>query len=182
MGVDVWIRRDRIAPSAERSVAAPIVPVSQVASVATRAPSKTAAPQASDDLRIQLDCMAAPGVVIVGDFANPLDRRIAQDIAQAIAGVGADMQRAQFRWPQTQTGDAGATAAQNAYREFLRGQIERARARWLLLLGVTASSLADSNERAGDATILRLPEAHALRADPDAKKRLWLSVSRPAQA
>jgi len=182
LGVDVWIRRTVVEEPAARVTATPMVEVRDVTPVATRVPREAPARQTGVELRIQLDCIAAPGVVIVGGFTNPLDRRIGQDIVQAIAGVSAQLQPTEFRWPQTQTRDAGTTAAANAYREFLRGQVERAHARWLMLFGATAASLVDIRGGIGDVTILQLPDAAALRADPLAKKRLWLSVSQPAQA
>ena len=129
------------------------------------------------ELRVLLDCIAAPGIVLVGELGNPLDRQLAQDIVHAIAGMTVDVQRAQFRWPQTQTGDATPAAARNAYRGFLRGQLERASARSLLLLGAGAAALADDVSNFGDVVLLALPDARALRADPVAKKRLWLNVS-----
>ena len=181
LGVDVWIRRAVIEKAAPRMTATPMVEISPATPLATRVPSEAPVAQAGTELRIQLDCIAAPGVVVVGGFGNPLDRRIVQDIVQAIAGVSAQLQHTQFRWPQTQTGDAGVTAAANAYREFLRGQVERANARRLLLFGETAASLVDTRGGVGEVTILQLPDADALRADPLAKKRLWLSVSQPAQ-
>jgi len=182
LGVDVWVRRTAVERPAPRVSATPMVQVSQVARAAAFVPPVAPAAQADVELRIQFDCVAAPGVVAVGGFANPLDRRIALDIVHAIAGVSAQLQLTQFRWPQTQTRDAGVAAAANAYREFLRGQVERAGARWLLLFGVTAPVLVDTLEGVGDVTILRLPAAAALRADPQAKKQLWLSVSQPVQA
>jgi len=181
LGVDVWIRRSVLRKPAQHLTAPPKVEVSEAALLATPVPPEAPAAQAGIELRIQLDCIAAPRVVVVGAFANPLDRHIAQDIVQAIAGVSAPLQHTQFRWPQTQTGDAGVTAAANAYREFLRGQVERAQARWLLLFGAIAASLVDVRRGVGDVTILQLPDAAALRADPLAKKRLWLSVSQPVQ-
>lgn len=185
LGVDVWVRRTVVAQAA-RVVATPMAQVreiSQAIPVAVPVPRGAPAVQAVVELRIQLDCIAAPGIVIVGGFANLPDQRIALDIVQATAGVSAQTQHTQFRWPQTQTQtrDAGTSSAANAYREFLRGQVERAQARWLLLFGTAAASLLDSRGAVGDVTILQLPEAAALRADPQAKKRLWLSVSQPAQ-
>ncbi len=128
------------------------------------------------ELRVSLECIAATGIVVIGDFANALDQRLALDILLAIAGVNATPQRAQFRWPQTQTGDSGVGAARNAYRGFLQGQIERANAQLLLLLGANAASLLTQDTNLAPET-LQLPDVRALRADPNAKKQLWLSVS-----
>ena len=181
MGVDVWVRR-----GGRASAAAAIVPVADVP-VVSGAPATPVAPIAATEPSniargptVALDCLAAQGVVIVGEFVQPPDRRIAHDIVMAIAGAAVTPARTAFRWPLTQTGDAGIDAARKSYREFLRGQTERAGARWLLLLGAAATELLDgstSTDAASTVQTLRLPSASALRADPTAKQRLWLSVS-----
>lgn len=184
MGVDVWVRRGVFANAAATATVAPVVSMQPVDVVATTAPvaaverPTSAAPSPT----VALDCLAARGIVIVGELVDPLDRRIAQDIVLAVAGAEVSPQRAAFRWPLTQTGDASVAAARNAYRGFLDGQTERAAARWLLLLGAAATVLLDAdagqpNAAAGELRTLRLPTAKALRADPIAKQRLWLSVS-----
>jgi hypothetical protein len=182
MGVDVWVRRGVSQPppvvAAEPGVVARVEPetVARVEPAPVAGPRPIPLPQTAD-VRASLDCIAARGVLVIGDFANPLDRRLAQDIVLAMAGMTADLQRAQFRWPQTQTGDSTLAAARNAYRGFLRGQIERAGARQLLLLGSSADALLDSESGLGEVQIYRFSDARALRADPLEKKRLWLSVS-----
>lgn len=198
MGIDVWVRRAvpvSGTPTVVAVVPSPLPgprPILTPTPTPTRSPAPTrpaaaAPPGVSEqpvaprlgtaELRVLLDCIAAPGVVLVGELGNPLDRRLAQDIVQAIAGMTVEVQGAQFRWPQTQTGDATPAAARNAYRGFLRGQLERASARSLLLLGAGAAALTDQETNFGDVVLLALPDARALRADPVAKKRLWLSVS-----
>jgi hypothetical protein len=174
MGIDVWVRRG----TASGSVA-PEVHVEVERSPEPAAPPPPARPESTAgtaELRVSLDCIAAPGIVVIGDFANAFDQRLAQDVLLAIAGVNAKPQKAQFRWPQTQTGDSGIGAARNAYQGFLRGQIERANAQLLLLLGANAASLLNQDTKLAPET-LRLPDVRALRADPNAKKQLWLSVS-----
>ncbi|HEY6597971.1 MAG TPA: hypothetical protein VIZ30_01605 [Pseudomonadales bacterium] len=185
MGVDVWVRRGGRASAAPAIVpVAPGVPDVPVVSGASAAPVAPAAATTRSNIArgptVALDCLAARGVVIVGEFVQPPDRRIAHDIVMAIAGSAVSPARTAFRWPLTQTGDAGIDAARKSYREFLRGQTERAGARWLLLLGAAATELLDgstSPDSASTVQTLRLPSASALRADPIAKQRLWLSVS-----
>jgi hypothetical protein len=189
MGIDVWVRRSRgdvevaaptIQPKDARSKA-PAVAVEPRIEAKTPAsspsPPPAAKPAGAPQLRVLVDCVAAPGVLAVGELADASDRRLAQDIVLAVAGMAAAPQRAQFRWPQTQTGDSTPAAARNAYRAFLRGQIERADAKLILLLGAAAESLLESDAALGDVQFLRFPDVRALRADPLAKKRLWLSVS-----
>jgi len=188
MGIDVWVRRGvakpvaavaQIAAQREKETVAPTNSVTVVAEQrcegATREPVAAVATDATQ-LRVALDCMSSGGTVVVGDFADPLDRRLAHDVALAIGGV-ADVQRAQFRWPQTVTGDSTLSAARNAYRGFLRGQIDRAGAHLVLLFGAGAQLLFDAEGGLGDVEILRTADARDLRADPMAKKQLWLSVS-----
>lgn len=174
------------------------------ANLAVRSPpTRNAEPPAqpktgSVDLRAELDCVAIDGVVLVGRWHNPLDRRLAHDIAVALAtlhhrGVSqsADLQqKAQhaeqpsqpkiqqtaFRWPATQTGDRSAAGARNAFKAFLRGQAERAHARCVVLFGDVAADLADDLESHSLPATLRQPAIGALRADPNAKKALWLNA------
>jgi hypothetical protein len=181
MGIEVWVRRE----------AAPVVATVAITATPPESETKRAqilhAPERSNPMptppvaapnerRIMLDCVASAGVVLVGECASPLDRQLAKDIALALAPANRQPLKSQFRWPQTQTGDASEAAARNAFRGFLRGQIERANARWLLLFGTTATGLLDQDAQLGPET-LRLPELRALRADPNEKRRLWLSVS-----
>lgn len=182
MGIDVWVRRGAVKPAAASIVPAKVARAEAPAvaverRIETSPPVPVAKPPAVPELRLTLDCVAAPGVLALGELADASDRRLAQDIVVAVAGMTATPQRAQFRWPQTQTGDSTPAAARNAYRAFLRGQIERAGAKVVLLLGRTAESLLESDATTGDVQILRFPDVRALRADPLAKKRLWLSVS-----
>lgn len=188
MGIDVWVRRSAVETAVASIVPpkgtrpdAPAVRVAPRIEAETRAPglppAPVAQPAAAPELRLTLDCVAGPGVLAIGELDDASDRRLAQDIVLAITGMAATPQRAQFRWPQTQTGDSTPAAARNAYRAFLRGQIERADAKVVLLLGRAAESLLQSDVAIGDIQFLRFPDARALRADPLAKKRLWLSVS-----
>ena len=181
MGIDVWVRRD--APAAIGTVpsitaATPNVTAPEASPIAIVRPPERSKPAASGaiELKINLDCIATAGVVAVGACVSPLDRQLAKDVVLAIAGAAAQIQKSQFRWPQTQTGDASESAARNAYRGFLRGQVERANARLLLLFGASAEGLLDHAMQLGPET-LRLPDLRALRADPNGKKQLWLSVS-----
>lgn len=191
MGIDVWIRRDapvavtaavvETPPQVRTSKSTPRARHSAPAPVPERitAPAPTTSPRATE-LKITLDCVVAGGFVVVGECTSPTDLQLAKDIvvafAGAFAGSGAQPQRSQFRWPQTQTGDASESAARNAYRGFLRGQIERANARCILLFGATAHGLLEHDAQLGP-ELRRLPDLRALRADPNEKKRLWLSVS-----
>jgi uracil-DNA glycosylase len=185
IGIEVWVRRDLPTVAAVPTAAEVRTELRAEVRERTRLPdysnASAAAPAIAARLRISLECVAAAGVVVVGECANPLDRRLVNDIVLAIGGLSAQTHKAHFRWPQTQTGDASESAARNAYRAFLRGQIERANARRLLLLGATAQGLLAAEAELGP-EVLRLPDVRALRGDPDAKKQLWLSVSHRSPA
>jgi hypothetical protein len=195
MGIEVWVRRQPAGQAplpAEDTVVAPpgagrpqprggdaATPVNR-APVLARDP-----PKAVDDgdFRTELDCLAAAGVVIVGRWHSPLDRRLANDVVLAIALAHdpamvqpAKVQQTVFRWPATQTGDRSIAAASNAFKAFLRGQAERAHARCVVLFGDAAATLADDAEAAVP-RVVRQPAIGGLRADPNAKKALWLNVS-----
>lgn len=189
MGIDVWIRRDArlvVTPAVVATTSQVRAPESTPRTTTsvpmpekTAAPAPTASPRASE-LKMTLDCIAAGGFVAVGECPSPPDLQLAKDIvvafAVAFAESGAQPQKSQFRWPQTQTGDASESAARNAYRGFLRGQIERTNARCLLLFGAAAQGLLEQDAQFG-VTLQRLPDLKTLRADPNEKKQLWLNVS-----
>jgi len=199
MGIDVWVRRARQSVASAESVAgaATAGPVAERVESSPRdertgaatVRSVKPAPAAADadgrgEFRAELDCLAAAGVVIVGRWHNPLDRRLANDVVLAIAAVHdpaptqpAKVQQTSFKWPVTQTGDRSIGAARNAFKAFLRGQAERAHARCVVLFGDAAAALADDHDDAAAARIVRQPQIGALRADPNAKKALWLNVS-----
>jgi hypothetical protein len=187
MGIDLWVRRVRgdvaqPAPRTEVTDSTRSIPSSPELTpepIAVGTVARAAGDQARTQTApsVQLECLAAPGAVLIGAFANSTDRRFAQDILLAVAGIGAAVQRTQFRWPQTQTGDASLAAARSAYMGFLRGQTERAGARCLLLLGDAAQALLDSPFAVNDCSLLRLRDAGALRGDAAGKKALWLTIS-----
>jgi hypothetical protein len=167
------------ASPASRS-AAGSVPASQIRPAPR--PVRTVATERDAAATVRLDCIAAPGVVVVGDLATPSDRRIARDIVLAIAGATASVSQAEFRWPVTQTGDSGPDARASAFRGFLHGQVERAAARRLLLLGARVATLLPDRATLGAAEVLHVSDAGALRADPAAKERLWRTVCQPDRA
>jgi len=176
MGIDLWIRRaPPNSPHAELAPAAvddwpaiqPTIPVS------VDAPPPLAP--------VELECLAAPGAVVLGAFASGADRRFAQDVLLAVAGATAAIARTQFRWPQTQTADVSPSAARSAFTGFLRGQTQRTAARCLMLLGTAATALLDPAFSLDGCRVLSLPDAAVLRGDAGRKKSLWLTISHLAQ-
>jgi hypothetical protein len=200
MGIDVWLRRSAPAPDAQHAATASptATPVSRKRSDsrdAVDAPpvalAQTQSPDAAvSEYRAELDCLAIVGAVLVGRWQNALDKRLANDIAIALGAVLATdsamvqtakaqqkVQQTAFRWPATQTGDASFAAARSAFKAFVRGQTERAQARCVVLFGDVAAALADEADSTVALPVLRQPAIGALRADPKAKKALWLNVS-----
>jgi hypothetical protein len=196
----VWVRRtsssarDSVAPSAALAASAsPNRVRPETPTVAASAPTQIASDvtrSRSTDYRAELDCFASAGIVIVGRWQNALDKRLANDIAIALGGAIANepdmvqaasaqqkVQQTEFRWPATQTGDASFAAACGAFKAFVRGQAERAHARCVVLFGDVAAALAADIESAVAVLVVRQPSIGALRADPNAKKALWLNVS-----
>jgi hypothetical protein len=168
MGIDLWIRRAHV-DSEPTIIAAPTV-TQPVITVSIDAPPPHPAP-------VELQCLAAPGVVVIGAFASVADRRFAQDVVLALAGARATVVRTQFRWPQTQTADVSPSAARSAFVGFLRGQTERSNARCLMLLGSGATALLEPAFSLDGCNVLNLPDAAQLRGDAARKKTLWLSIS-----
>jgi hypothetical protein len=195
MGIDLWVRRTgQRRANVEEAWASAVGPTSaelvRAADIEVRAANRSSNDAASvsrtdEDAayRAELDCLATQGVVIVGRWQNALDKRLANDIAMAIAMAHDQMmvqspklQQAAFKWPATQTGDRSFRAARSAFKAFLRGQAERAHARCVVLFGDAAGALAD-DQASATARVVRQPSIGALRADPSAKKALWLNVS-----
>jgi hypothetical protein len=207
MGIDVWVRRgqaqqEEATVSAPHAASAPNAQIAPSADSPARGPTgalpattasvvpPTAASATHGDYRAELDCLATVGIVLIGRWQNALDKRLAHDIAITLGGAIANeagmvqsanvqhkLQQTAFRWPATQTGDASFQAARGAFKAFVRGQAERAQARCTVLFGDAATMLAEDVEAAVAGSVVRQPSIGVLRADPNAKKTLWLNVS-----
>jgi hypothetical protein len=187
MGIDLWIRRAPANSTPANSTPADSVPA-QVAAPAVVRPAITVSMDARPPPQalpyappVELECLAAPGGVVLGAFASAADRRFAQDVLLAVAGATAAVARTHFRWPQTQTGDVSPSAARSAFGGFLRGQTQRTGARCLMLFGSAATALLDPAFSQGGCSVLTLPDAATLRGDAARKKALWLTISHLAQ-
>lgn len=168
MGIDVWIRRAAVDTELPQAAAPTITPQPMPAVSIDALP-----PPAP----VELECIAAPGAVVMGAFASAHDRRFAQDVLLAVAGASATVVRTQFRWPQTQTADRSPSAARSAFVGFLRGQTERTSARCVMLLGNAATALLESEFTLDGCNVIYLPDAAQLRGDAAQKKTLWLTIS-----
>ena len=175
MGIDLWIRRMPVESQPE------IVAAPTAAPIAARPAITVSIDTTPASAPVELECLAAPGAVVMGAFASVADRRFAQDVVLAVAGAKATVVRTQFRWPQTQTADRSPSAAHSAFAGFLRGQTQRSNARCLLLFGSAATALLEPAFSLDGCTVLSLPDAAQLRGDAARKKTLWLSISHLAR-
>ena len=187
MGIDVWVRAMRHPPqSRDRRDTDDRACCRGEARAKRRSDRARAGAQQTDArrparLRTNSDHArlhrVAHGVVVVGECASPLDRAARARHCARSGRRSAQLQKSQFRWPQTQTGDSSDAAARNAYPR-ISARPDRTRDR---ALAVVARRDCDRIGRSRRATRTR-DVAHyricrALRADPNEKKRLWLSVS-----
>ncbi len=102
---------------------------------------------------------------------EPPDLRLAQDIVLAIAGSGAPAAASAVPVAADSNGRCERVdAARNAYRGFLRGQIERANARLLLLFGATATGLLDHDAQLGLRNVRRSPDCARIARRPERKE------------
>ena len=89
MGIDVWIRRGAV-DAEPPQVAAPTMTPQPTPAVSIDALPQPAPVVSIDALPqpapVELECIAAPGVVVMGAFASAPDRRFAQDVLLAVAG------------------------------------------------------------------------------------------------
>jgi hypothetical protein len=178
MGIDVWLRRAAVAAEPAAVAAPTTTPQPTPSTQPTLTVPIDALPTPAP---VELECIAAPGAIVMGAFASAADRRLAQDVLLAVAGPSAKVVRTQFRWPQTQTADRSPSAARSAFAGFLRGQTERTSASCVLLLGSAATALLEGAFTLDGCDVLRLPDAAVLRGDAAQKKTLWLTISHLAR-
>jgi hypothetical protein len=126
--------------------------------------------------RIEFVSLSGPAAVIVGVLSTADERRIAQGIYLALAGPGADPSTARFEWPPAGAAVAGAAAAESACKAFLAGQVDRAGAACLVLLGDAETDRLPDPDRI-TVPVIRAPSAAALRAEPRLKRELWRAIA-----
>ena len=124
---------------------------------------------------VEWDLVALTGKagVVVGTVASTEERRLAHGIYVALGGGGAEPTQARFVWPPEGLADRDPRAAATALAAFLRGQVERAGATCLVLLGEALAGLDVSVA----VPVVRGPAARALIGDAQAKRSLWRRIA-----
>ncbi len=187
MGIDVWVRRTETA----RSSTATAVPKDREApvpaAVLEAAIPEAATPEAPIVARdrpvgdgstaVDLTALAGGGAVVVSAVEEASDRKILQGVFTAVSARGSDAHVTRFLWPQPGVADRGPDSMRIAYRAFLKGQGNRARASWLVLLGDAASTPIPEESFDDGLRILIGPSPAQLRRDPDAKRALWQKIA-----
>lgn len=170
-------RRQRSAV-VERAPAAPSAPAARTSE--RRAPTEVlpapSRPAAARTDRIEFVALSGPAAVVVGALSTAEARRIAHGIYLALAGPGAEPATARFEWPPAGAVVAGAAAAESACKAFLAGQVDRARAACLVLLGDAVTDRLPDPDRI-TVPVIRAPTAAALRAEPRLKRELWRAIA-----
>jgi hypothetical protein len=178
LGVDLWVRRNLAlsnAPVEETSMLEP--------DNGLPAPEPGAAPMApAEPETFTLDLLGfrSGPVLVIGTLPLAEDRRLARDVlAAACGGSVDDAAQAPFKWPQSSRGARDAAAAATALDAFLRGQVERAAVRVIVVLGRTVRALLFpevEDETCVDfagARCALTASAEELRASGQCKRRLW---------
>jgi hypothetical protein len=181
MGIDVWRRRADDSGGRRSGVATP-EPLGDDAEAALAAVPASAAPGSAGSegvtpaAQIDLVALAGSGGVVVGRFGSPEERRLAHGVYLAVAGAPDEPVTARFQWPPPAALPTGPTSGATACRAFLEGQVDRARAACLVLLGDPEADGLPDPERVS-VPVVRGPSASALRSDPALKRQLWHAIA-----
>ena len=175
MGIDVFVRRTARTRVDERTRATGSRTMASTAGAAPAAPIAPPAQKAVDTTAAEWDVLALSGSggVVAGGCASPEERRIAQGVFVALGASGREPATARFRWPPDGLADRDARSAATALAAFLRGQVERADAGCLVLLGDELAAV----DVAVAVPVVRAPAARVLIGDADAKRRLWRQIA-----
>jgi predicted ATP-grasp superfamily ATP-dependent carboligase len=96
---------------------------------------------------------------------------------------GKESTQTSFHWPQSSRGEQGREAATNALEAFVRGQVERAGVRVIVLFGETLRQLLLPDVEAGDQRVEFLDaqcvltgSTEQLRNSAERKRSLWQCI------
>ena len=128
-----------------------------------------------------LRCASA---LVMGELPLPEDRRIARDVLGTLVGfTEEESTQTPFHWPQSSRGEQGREAAANALEAFIRGQVERAGVRVIVLFGETPRQLLLPDVGAGeqrveflDAQCVLTVSTEQLRNSAERKRSLWQCI------
>lgn len=185
LGIELWVRRARAAPERAHDL-----PGGAAVHAALDAPPEAPAderdlpgPAASSTAALSLTLVGlrSAGVLVIGELPLGEDRRFARDVLGAVAGAtAAEPEVVPFSWPQSSRGDQGRDAAGQALEAFLRGQVERAGVRTLVIFGGGVRQLLFPND-VGSECVIRFAGIHGvltatteeLRNSVERKRDLW---------
>lgn len=173
MGIETW--RRRVERSAGDTPAPPEpTPLPAVAPAESAAPARAAA----DDrpTRFRLVALTGTAGVVAGSIDSPEEYRTALGVFLALAGPGVEPNRTSFEWPLPGVGTRQGTP-ESASRAFLKGQVDRAGARCLVLLGEADADHLPVPERLA-VPVIRGPSVQALRGDGERKRALWHEIAK----
>jgi hypothetical protein len=192
--VDVWVRRGQfVVESGASSEPAVEQPVAQPAESAPDTTSATPDPASAASVRVpirvsdfSLDLLGlhCARALVIGELPLPEDRRFARDVLATLSGFSGDEStQTPFQWPQSSRGEQGRDAAGNALEAFLRGQVERAGVRVIVLFGDALRGLVLPDLDAGDqrvafadAQCVLTGSTEQLRNSAERKRNLWQCI------
>ena len=124
------------------------------------------------------------GVLVIGELPLRQDKRVARDVLGALVGfTGEESTQTPFHWPQSSRGEQGREAAISALEAFIRGQVERAGVRVIVLFGETLRQLLLPDVEAGDQQVEFLDaqcvltgSTEQLRNSAERKRSLWQCI------
>ena len=129
LGMDVWVRRERLAaaaaavePMRKREAATPAAAARPPAADPVGKPADE--PAREPPVEFVIRCVRFGRVLALIDESLWQERRFFLDVARAMHGSGrVEREASRFDWPQMKTGDAGMGAAGRAFRAYLETQI-----------------------------------------------------------
>jgi hypothetical protein len=187
--VDVWVRRGQavVEPGASSE---PITDQPVALSAESVEPAEPAAEPTSaasvrvSDFSLDLLGLHCAHALVIGELPLPEDRRFARDVLATLSGIsGEESTQTPFQWPQSSRGEQGRDAAGNALEAFLRGQVERAGVRVIVLFGDALRGLLLADLDAGDqrvvfadAQCVLTGSTEQLRNSAERKRNLWQCI------
>jgi hypothetical protein len=183
LGIDVWVRRGQ--PVAELETAAEPATEQWVEQSVEAAPESVArASNGRPDFRLELLGLRCARALVIGELPLPEDRRFARDVLAMLSeSTQEESTQTPFHWPQSSRGEQGRDAASNALEAFLRGQVERAGVRVIVLFGEAFRQLLlpdldarDQRVQFAGAQCVLTSSTEQLRNSAERKRSLWQCI------
>jgi hypothetical protein len=183
LDIDVWVLRGQSVvesgassePTVDQPVSRPTEPAPDAASAASERVS---------DFSLDLLGLHCAHALVIGELPLPEDRRFARDVLATLSEFsGQESTQTPFQWPQSSRGEQGRDAAGNALEAFLRGQVERAGVRVIVLFGDALRGLllpdldaGDQRVAFADAQCVLTGSTEQLRNSAERKRNLWQCI------